>query len=503
MGIKQKAENTIEFSKNRVTIFLTKAIYDTIENIARTKYKDSRSVNGVIQTYAIIQLYSRLSFTNTFVSIHKEIFEFISKRNYVNYRALLCEHKIIEYRKSEYAQYKTITGESRITSTTTEYRMAGVIGVLFDNDVTIPVHIAMPSDYILALKRRHKHIGEEYLFSQERRKSIMDINPMEIVIVDKIINLIKDIVSNKIKTQRTFEKRVNQIDNNKGVYFDCNIYDLIKRLVRIIKVNNNKQIAGNNLAYLFDNQSDIEIEECIENFNFYRDLRVEVGALDECIIKRDLMHISRINTIPDYSNGGKIYSALANIRKPIRKYVTYNGANLVEVSDISCAHFTMLPVIFKRYNIRISNDEMHRYKNLTQCADLYGTVVEGTDVSRNDIKLSFQPFLSIKNRAQFLFGQNGAEYRKREIICDYFDKHFPEIFNALLSWHTHTKISIKSVANEVESDIINPICEKLIVEGLHPFRIHDAIYLPSNEIEHLTFNIKDAVMRHVNQESAV
>lgn len=50
---KQKAEHTIEFSKTRITIYLTKAIYETIEKIARTQYRDSRSVKGVIQTYAV------------------------------------------------------------------------------------------------------------------------------------------------------------------------------------------------------------------------------------------------------------------------------------------------------------------------------------------------------------------------------------------------------------------------------------------------------------------
>lgn len=74
MSIKQPAENTILFAKNRITIYLTKAIYNAIEKVARTKYNDVRSIKGVIETYAVIQLYSRLGFTNKFVPIHKEIF---------------------------------------------------------------------------------------------------------------------------------------------------------------------------------------------------------------------------------------------------------------------------------------------------------------------------------------------------------------------------------------------------------------------------------------------
>ena len=96
MSSKQKQENTIEFSAKGITIYLTRAIYNAIEKIARTEYTDTRSVNGVIQTYAVIQAYSRLSYTNKFVPIHRDIFQLISKRNYTAYRDLLCKHNIIE-----------------------------------------------------------------------------------------------------------------------------------------------------------------------------------------------------------------------------------------------------------------------------------------------------------------------------------------------------------------------------------------------------------------------
>ena len=180
--------------------------------------------------------------------------------------------------------------------------------------------------------------------------------------------------------------------------------------------------------------------------------------------------------------------------------MTFRGAKLVEVGDVSCAHFTMLPVIFKRHSITIPSEELQRWVELTQSADLYGAVIEGTGISRSAIKATFQPFLSIKNKKQFLYGQEGEELRKREILCDYFEAHFPAIFNALLSWHTQTDVSIKSVANQVESDIMNPICDRLIAEGLHPFRIHDAIYLPENEVPQLNLNIKEEVFARINND---
>ncbi len=497
MGNRYKTENTIEFSKTRITIYITKTIYDAIEKIARTQYKDSRSINGVIETYAVIQLYSRLSFSNKFVPIHKDIFQHISKRNYVDYRELLHKNNIIDYRKSEYTHYKTENGENRISSTTTEYRIICIIGVLFDSEKTVPVHIDLPSELVSALKKKHEYIEKEYIFSQDKSKSIMELNPLEIAVVEQITKLVKDIVSNRITTKRTFEKRLSQIEQfNKKIHFNRDLYDLIMRLVRI----NNKQIAENNLLHIFNNQSIIHKYKGNKKLSFYQDLKANIEALDECLNKRDLKHLSRINTIPDYSKGGKIYSSLANIRKPIRKHITYKENYLIEVSDVSCAHFTMLPVILKRHNITIPDEELLRYKKLTQNKDLYNTVVEDSNIRRDEIKASFQPFLSIKNRTQFLYGQDSEETRKREIICDYFETHFPTIFNALLSWHTHSEVSIKSVANEVESDIINPICDCLINIGLHPFRIHDAIYLPENEVCAIPFNIKEKIIQSINEK---
>lgn len=496
MKTKRQAENTIEFAKNKVTIYLTKAIYDTIEKIARTKYTDVRSVKGVIQTYAVIQLYSRVGCTNTFVPIHRDIFQYISKRNYIDYRELLCQHHIIEYQKGERTTYKTIKGEHRVSCSTTAYRMASVIGVLFDNDTTIPVTIPLPNDYVAALREKHKHIEEVYADSEGKSRSIMEINPMEIGMVKQIVSLIKAIATNKIKTKRTLEKRIAEIGAiSKRINADSDVCDIIKRIIRVI---DNKQLVENNLLYLFVKQSDNKITICADNWGYYRELKVGVAALDECLTKRDLTHLARINTIPSYGNEYKIYSALANIRKPIREYVLFRGFHLVEASDVSCAHFTMLPVIFKRYNITIPNDELQRWIDLTQNRDLYSAVVEGTEISRSDIKAIFQPFLSIKNKKQFLYGHEGNERIYREAICEFFEERFPAIFNALLSWHTIADVSIKSVANRVESDIMNPICEQLIAHGLHPFRIHDAIYLPENELSKLAIDIRSEVMSRIN-----
>ena len=51
----------------------------------------------------------------------------------------------------------------------------------------------------------------------------------------------------------------------------------------------------------------------------------------------------------------------------------------------------------------------------------------------------------------------------------------------------------------VESEIINPICDRLRSAGLHPFRVNDAIYLPSNEKSMVDFDIKQEVLNYINR----
>lgn len=211
----------------------------------------------------------------------------------------------------------------------------------------------------------------------------------------------------------------------------------------------------------------------------------------------DLQHLASVNTVPAFKDDGKLYSRLANLRKPIRKHITYGGHRIVEASDIHCAHFTMLPVIFKRNGVVIPDQELLRFIDLTQKKDLYAEIAKGADgFGRDDIKPVMQPFFSIKDEGQFLFD---AE-RGRHIVLDFFKRNYPHILQGLLDWHGRFPgVSIKSVANKVESDIMNPICDRLRGLGLHPFRIHDAVYLPEDETCKVDFDINKAVFDYINR----
>ena len=105
-----------------------------------------------------------------------------------------------------------------------------------------------------------------------------------------------------------------------------------------------------------------------------------------------------------------------------------------EVSDIHSAHFTFLPLIFQRCNISVSQNEINRFKQITQYSDLYSEAVKNTSFTREEIKPTFQAFFSIKNEKMFLYNKPEWERQKRQIICDYFHSAFPEIYSALLSF---------------------------------------------------------------------
>ena len=217
---------------------------------------------------------------------------------------------------------------------------------------------------------------------------------------------------------------------------------------------------------------------------------------------RDLRDLASLNTIPEYGKDGKLYSVFSRIRRPIRKYITFRGSPLVEASDIRCAHFTMLPKIFENAGIEITPWwELESWIYLTQQGDLYSEVVDGTNIPRDAIKPTFQSFFSIKNENAYIYGGIEKDCSNRLILCRWFKRNYPNIFKALLDWHNNQPFKIKRAANRVESRIMNSICDELRVLGLHPFRLHDAIYLPQNETDKVPFNINKQVYQYINKRN--
>ncbi len=134
---------------------------------------------------------------------------------------------------------------------------------------------------------------------------------------------------------------------------------------------------------------------------------------------------------------------------------------------------------------------------MTQTGDIYSEVVKGTNVSRNDIKPLFQSFYSSSSEIQYLYHFKGEFYHKA-LICWFFNINYPNIYNAIKTYNKESIKTLKSVANEVESDIMNPICDRIRAEGLHPFRIHDAIYMTKSEHACSKIKIKELAINFIN-----
>ena len=233
--------------------------------------------------------------------------------------------------------------------------------------------------------------------------------------------------------------------------------------------------------------------------SYYSDLAIDIDGLSECTSFRDLYSISHLNRVPVIDKSGKIYSVFTRIRRPIRKHIRYGRERLIEVSDVRCAHFAMLPVVFRYCNITVPDEEMGKFRELTQTEDLYADVVKGTDISRDAVKPIFQSFYSIRNEEQYLYAGIGkGEQSERRIVCDYFKRNFPSIYRAIMDFHTDHDYTLKSVANIAESNIMNPICDRLVALGLHPFRLHDAIYMTESEYRKVPFDITEEVYKAIN-----
>ena len=296
--------------------------------------------------------------------------------------------------------------------------------------------------------------------------------------------LVKEIVKS-IKSKRQSSISKSKIDIS-------NFLDLIKDIRERLERKSKEHIVGNNLDYSVDNKN-------VVRFDYYSELKFDIKALDECMCLKDLRDLASLNKVPQYGKDGKLYSTFSRIRKPIRKHITFRGEPLVEVSDISCAHFTMLPKIFEKRGIEILPWwELEDWTYLTQQGDLYSKVVENTNIPRDAIKPTFQSFFSIKNENSYIYGGGEKDGQNRQILCKWFSKNYPNIYKALIDWHKNQNIKIKRVANQVESEIMNSICDELRALGLHPFRLHDAIYLPQNEKEDIPFDITQKVYNYIN-----
>ena len=491
MAKKNYKANDIEYSKDgTITLYISEFTYNGLEKLGKQYFRDSRCREGLIKTYALIKLHQLISMCNDAVSIHSSLFAKISKRNYTKYLDVLKQEMMINIIESPIDNYKDKSGKNCVRQEKNKYEVLEFgFDILGKQNKIFPVKLLMSNEDSKALPIKLNYINKHYTGAglNEKREYVMSINNDEVLLVKDIVNHIKKTTNKSSKTDLTFKTQYSHH------YSESYLEDLIKELV--IRLDNKEHIVGNNLGYITDNKHNTK-------FGCYSELRFSIEALDECMCLRDLRDLASLNTIPQYGKDGKLYSVFSRIRRPIRKYITFRGSPLVEVSDISCAHFTMLPKIFDEYGIEITPWwELESWIYLTQRGDLYSEVVKDTNIPRDAIKPTFQSFFSIKNETAYLYGGKEKDCSNRLILCRWFRKNYPNIYNALLSWHNTQDIKIKRAANRVESNIMNPICDDLRALELHPFRLHDAIYLPQNEVEQMPFDINQRVYDYINKRT--
>lgn len=486
-------ENDVVFGKNNtITLYVNELTYKHLEQIGKQYYKDTRNRVGLIKAFAMVKLHQKIAMVNDFVPIHSELFvDCVSKRNYTDFLTILEQENLIQIEHYQIEIYKNKWGKNGIIQLPNSYRtIEFCFDILGKQKDVYPVKLSFKKEQFESLKIKYDYIRKHYKEDGfiEKRVSTMLYNNNELSLVKEIVNSIQKLSKrqNTTSNNRIFNS-TSKLEKNSN-YLDL-IKDVIKRLER---KDNKEQIVRNNLNKDIDNKS-------ITKFDYYNELQFDIGALDECMRLKDLRDLASLNTIPHYGKDGKLYSVFSRIRRPIRKHITFRGEPLVEVSDISCAHFTMIPKIFEKRGIEILPWwELEVWVYLTQQGDLYSEVVKNANIPRNAIKSTFQSFFSIKNENSYIYGGQEKDGHNRQILCKWFSKNYPNIYQALIDWHKNQDIKIKRVANQVESEIMNSICDELRALGLHPFRLHDAIYLPQNEKEDVPFDITQKVYNYIN-----
>lgn len=492
MAKKNYKANDIEYNKDgTITLYISEFIHNGLEWLGKQYFKDSRCREGLIKTYALIKLHQLISMGNDAVAIHSSIFTKISKRNYTKYLDILQREMMINIIESPIDNYKDKSGKNCIRQEKNRYEVLEFgYDILGKQNKVFPVKLPIKDKDYKVLPIKSDYIKKHYDGAglNEKRVFVMSINNDEVLLVKDIVNHIKQIVNKSSKTHLIFKTQYSHY------YSESYLEKLIKELV--IRLDNNKEhIVGNNLSYIIDNKHDAK-------FDYYSELGFSIEALHECMCLKDLRDLATINKVPQYGKDGKLYSVFSRIRRPIRKYITFRGSPLVEASDIRCAHFTMLPKIFENAGIEITPWwELESWIYLTQQGDLYSEVVKDTPIPRDAIKPTFQSFFSIKNETSYIYGGKEKDGQNRQILCKWFSKNYPNIYQALIDWHKNQDIKIKRIANQVESEIMNSICDELRTLELHPFRLHDAIYLPQNEAEQIPCDINPKVYDYINKST--
>jgi hypothetical protein len=188
--------------------------------------------------------------------------------------------------------------------------------------------------------------------------------------------------------------------------------------------------------------------------------------------------------------------------RDFRKHVCYKGQPLVEAMDVKNCYYVLMAKVLS-LDARIDPNELSRFMDIVRNGDIYSEVGKsirfvrglpgdqgdeeylefiGTN-RRNLVKLEMQSFRNFKT-----YGQAQSQH---PMLARKFKELFPSICNWLFSYPTYINRQgkntkrLQSDMSRIETMLISSVCFRLNELGLHPFSLHDAIYLPKNELETL------------------
>ena len=204
-GLAKHQANDITFDKdNTITLYMSEFIYNGLENIGKKYYKDKRSVEGMIKTYAIVKIHHIVAMTSDLTPIHCELFRGISKRNYTDYLIRLQKEMMLQIEQQAIETYKNKSGKHCIKQEPNKYKVLEFgYDILGKQNKIYPVKLLLTQENYDALKIKYEYIRKHYKDGCfEKRISTMLYNNNEVILVKELVGYIKKLSKSQNKTNK-------------------------------------------------------------------------------------------------------------------------------------------------------------------------------------------------------------------------------------------------------------------------------------------------------------
>ena len=210
----------------------------------------------------------------------------------------------------------------------------------------------------------------------------------------------------------------------------------------------------------------------------------------------------------------RLWHPFHGLPKSYRKNVSYNGSPLVEAMDVKNCYYVLMVKALQLAD-KIDPDELKRFIAVVREGDIYIEI--GNDIQfiheikedfkdddylsfigttrRDRVKVEMQSFRNFKT-----YGQAESQH---PMLAKKFKKMFPSICHWLFTYPIYRNRKGKNAKrlqadmSRIETMLISKVCFRLRDMGLTPFSLHDAIYLPQDELDSLEEGFVDRLFWEV------